>query len=157
MTRRKGEGREKAKSCFSRHHHCQHSHSVVSFLPAAKAAAAIVCSFRLSLSLSLSLSNSLSHSLLILNVQSVSVLLLLLLLLFILLVRPSDRRLHFYRASLTNCFCSSLRCIALLTQFPCHSRSFARPSASVRRPQLSTAIRAPPPHRALIQSAATII
>ena len=56
MTRRKGEGREKAKSCFSRHHHCQHSHSVVSFLPAAKAAAAIVCSFRLSLSLSLSLS-----------------------------------------------------------------------------------------------------
>ena len=112
----------------------------------------------ISLSVSLSLSNSLSHSLLILNVQSVSVLLLLLLLLlFILLVRPSDRRLHFYRASLTNCFCSSLRCIALLTQFPCHSRSFARPSASVRRPQLSTAIRAPPPHRALIQSAATII
>ena len=53
--------------------------------------------------------------------------------------------LHFYRASLTNCFCSSLCCIALLTQFSCHSRR-VRPSVRplVRRPQLSTAIQAPP-------------
>ena len=57
-------GRQKEKSCFSRHHHCQHSHSAVaSFLPAA-AAAAIVCSFN---SVSLLSSPLLSHSLLILN------------------------------------------------------------------------------------------
>ena len=137
-------GRQKEKSCFSRHHHCQHSHSAVaSFLPAA--AAAIVCSFN---SVSLLSSPLLSHSLLILNtvfggaserrlfsVLSVSLFPLIPL---VRRVRPrprpsaraTDRRLHFYRASLTNCFCSSLRCIALLTQFPCHSsRSSARPSA----------------------------
>ena len=141
MTRRRG------KSCFSRHHHCQHSHSVVSypqrrsFVPRSS----LFLSFKLALSLSSESEYSAS--------------------LFCLFIPPHPPSAVGYISIGLHCRTAfapprSLRCIALLTQFPCcHSPSSVRPSVrpSDRRPQLSTAIRAPLPHRAPLQSAAAIL